>query len=115
MKTRFTNWHAIAVAALALGCLSIGSVSARQVWHQGRNVEPKLAACQREKAADHGALTSWVSCMHGQIKPPVGSTTGNAEYWVLRRHCEPKYKLMIKARRAYQSCEARLKSAHRRR
>jgi len=114
MKTPFANWRVIAAAGvLVLGGLVTGSAEARQVLHQGPNVNPPLAGCQREKAADHATATAWVSCMHGQIKPPPYSPTGNAQYWVLRRHCEPKYTAMVKAHRLYQSCEARLKSARR--
>lgn len=110
MKMLFLKRAPLALVALfTLTSALPGLVSARSVWHQGRNVNPKVRACSIEKEAEHHALLAWDNCMGGQIKPP-NNTNAAAYYWLRRRKCKPKYNIFTNARRKYQACVAQHKS-----
>lgn len=114
MKKPILRWRVlVAAVALCMGGALPGAASAREIWHQGRNVHPKTPACSIEKAAANHAFMDWDTCMGGQLKAPSTSVNAAAYYWARRRRCAPKYQIFTKAKNSYQACEARMKAERR--
>jgi hypothetical protein len=114
MKTRSFKCTFLVVAmSLVLAGTLPGAASARQIWRQGQNVKPKLAACSLEKEVAQHDFISWDTCMGGQIRPPTMGGNATIYYLARRKKCEPRYKTFTKAENSYKACEKRIKSTHR--